>query len=291
EQIDVVARAVPEERLDLDRLPCLTVASRNGVPVPLAQIARFSYEYEEPILWRRDRDLVLTARADIVDGVQAPDVSNEILPRLEPIIKALPAGYRIEAGGSVEESVKANAALAAVFPIMAVAMLSILMVQLQSFTRLALVFVTAPLGMIGATMALLIAGRPFGFVALLGLIALAGMIMRNTVILVDQIDSDIAAGHDRYRAIVDATVRRARPVVLTAAAAILGMVPLSTSVFWGPMAITIMGGLFVATILTLLLVPALYALWFRVKREEARPQVVAVTSAMRGPLPLPIAAE
>ncbi len=292
DQIAVVARAVAEERLDLDRLPSLTIASRNGVPVPLSQIARLSYEYEEPILWRRDRDLVLTARADIVDGVQAPDVSNEILPQLEPIIKALPAGYRIETGGSIEESAKANAALAAVFPIMAVVMLAILMIQLQSFSRLALVFVTAPLGVIGATAALLIADRPFGFVALLGLIALAGMIMRNTVILVDQIDSDIAAGHDRYSAIIDATVRRARPVVLTAAAAILGMVPLSSSVFWGPMAITIMGGLFVATILTLLVVPALYALWFRVKREEAaRSPAPMVVVPLAEVFPFPVAAE
>jgi multidrug efflux pump subunit AcrB len=151
---------------------------------------------------------------------------------------------------------------------MAVVMLAILMIQLQSFSRLALVFVTAPLGLIGATGALLVSNRPFGFVALLGLIALAGMIMRNTVILVDQIDRDIAAGHGRYRAIIDATVRRARPVVLTALAAILGMIPLAGSIFWGPMAITIMGGLLVATALTLLMVPALYALWFRVRSDE-----------------------
>src|SRR5215470_12688229 len=274
ETIDVMARAVPGERLDLDRLPDLTVATRNGVAVPLSQIARLKYEYEEPILWRRNRDLVLTARGDIVDGVQAPDVSNEVMPKLEPIIDALPYGYRIEAGGSNEESAKANASLAAVFQMMAVVMLALLMIQLQSFSRLGLVFATAPLGIIGATAALLISNKPFGFVALLGMIALAGMIMRNTVILVDQIDHDIAAGHPRHRAIIDATVRRARPVVLTALAAILGMIPLTSSLFWGPMAITIMGGLFVATILTLLVVPAHYAMWFRVPRgavaEEAQ---------------------
>jgi multidrug efflux pump len=155
-----------------------------------------------------------------------------------------------------------------VFPVMAIAMLALLMVQLQSFSRLALVFVTAPLGLIGATGALLISNRPFGFVALLGLIALAGMIMRNTVILVDQIDRDIAAGHGRHRAVIAATIRRARPVALTALAAILGMIPLASSVFWGPMAITIMGGLLVATVLTLVVVPALYALWFRVRVDE-----------------------
>jgi multidrug efflux pump len=265
EHIDVIARAIPAERLQLDRLPSLTIATRNGVAVPLSQIARLHYEFEEPILWRRNRDTVLTARADIVDNVQAPDVTNEILPNLQPIMVALPYGYRIETGGSIEESVKANAALVVVFPVMAIAMLALLMVQLQSFSRLALVFVTAPLGLIGATGALLVSNRPFGFVALLGLIALAGMIMRNTVILVDQIDRDIAAGHGRYRAVIDATVRRARPVALTAMAAILGMIPLAGSLFWGPMAITIMGGLFVATILTLLVVPALYALWFRVR--------------------------
>ncbi len=268
EHIDVVARAVSSERLELDRLPALTIATRNGVAVPLSQIAQLNYEYEEPILWRRNRDLVLTARGDVVDGVQAPDVSNAVAPKLKAISDALPYGYRIETGGSIEESAKANTALVAVFPVMAIVMLAILMIQLQSFSRLALVFVTAPLGLIGATGALLVSNQPFGFVALLGLIALAGMIMRNTVILVDQIDRDIAAGHGRHRAIIDATVRRARPVVLTALAAILGMIPLARSVFWGPMAITIMGGLLVATILTLLVVPALYALWFRVPRDE-----------------------
>jgi multidrug efflux pump len=268
ESIDVVARAVPSERLALDRLPGLTITTTNGVAVPLSQVARLNYEYEEPILWRRNRDIVLTARGDIVDNVQAPDVTSEILPKLRSIKDALPYGYRIETGGSIEESVKANTALAAVFPIMGVSMLALLMIQLQSFSRLALVFVTAPLGLIGATGALLLSDRPFGFVALLGLIALAGMIMRNTVILVDQIDRDIAAGRSRYHAVVDATVRRARPVALTALAAILGMIPLAGSLFWGPMAITIMGGLFVATVLTLLVVPALYAMWFRVRKDE-----------------------
>jgi multidrug efflux pump len=268
EHIDVVARAVPSERLELDRLPALTVTTRNGVAVPLSQIARLNYEYEEPILWRRNRDIVLTVRGDIVDHVQAPDVSKAIEPKLQTIKDALPYGYRIETGGSIEESVKANGALVAVFPVMAIVMLAFLMIQLQSFSRLALVFVTAPLGLIGATGALLVSNRPFGFVALLGLIALAGMIMRNTVILVDQIDRDIADGHGRHRAIIGATVRRARPVVLTALAAILGMIPLAGSLFWGPMAITIMGGLFVATVLTLLVVPALYSLWFRVRSDE-----------------------
>ena len=175
ERIGVVARAIPSERLDLDRLPALTIATRNGVAVPLSQVAKLSYEFEEPILWRRNRDLVLTVRSDVIDGVQAPDVSNEVAPKLKSIKDALPYGYRIETGGSIEESVKANVALVAVFPVMIIAMLVLLMIQLQSFSRLALVVVTAPLGLIGATGALLISNRPFGFVALLGLIALAGM--------------------------------------------------------------------------------------------------------------------
>ena len=290
ESIDVVARATPDERLNLSRLPSLTISTRNGVAVPLSQIARINYQYEEPILWRRNRDLVLTVLGDIIDGVQAPDVSNAVLPMLQSIKDALPYGYRIETGGAIEESAKANASLAAVFPIMAVVMLAVLMIQLQSFSRLALVFATAPLGIIGATGALLISNRPFGFVALLGMIALAGMIMRNTVILVDQIDHDIAAGHGRHRAIVDATVRRARPVVLTALAAILGMIPLAGSLFWGPMAITIMGGLFVATVLTLLVVPALYALWFRVKPDEVQAESPHAGQTF-GRSPIPVAAE
>jgi len=268
EHIDVVARAVPSERLELDGLPSLTIATRNGVAVPLSQVGRLKYEFEEPILWRRNRDIVLTVRGDVIDNVQAPDVTNEVLPKLKSIEAALPYGYRIETGGAIEESVKANSALMVVYPVMAIAMLLLLMIQLQSFSRLALVLVTAPLGVIGATGALLVSNRAFGFVALLGMIALAGMIMRNTVILVDQIDRDIAAGHGRYTAVIDATIRRARPVALTALATILGMIPLSGSIFWGPMAITIMGGLFVATVLTLVVVPALYALWFRVRPDE-----------------------
>jgi multidrug efflux pump subunit AcrB len=291
EHIDVVARAVPSERLELDRLPSLTIATRNGVAVPLSQIARLRYEFEEPILWRRNRDTVLTVRGDVVDHVQAPDVTNEVLPKLKSIKAALPYGYRIETGGAIEESVKANSALVVVFPVMAIAMLALLMVQLQSFSRLALVFVTAPLGLIGATGALLVSNRPFGFVALLGLIALAGMIMRNTVILVDQIDRDIAAGHGRYRAVVDATIRRARPVALTALAAILGMIPLAGSIFWGPMAITIMGGLFVATVLTIVVVPALYALWFRVRADEPAAARDEFEPTEQGYMPLRIAAE
>ncbi len=264
EQVGVVARAIDRERLDLGHIGDLTIVARNGVAVPLDQVARLEYAHEDSVLWRRNRDTTITVRADVVDGVQPPEVTGKILPLLQPIKDSLEPGYRIETGGSVEESEKANAALFSLFPIMFLAMLTLLMLQLQSFSRLALVFLTAPLGLIGTAAALLIANKPFGFVALLGLIALAGMIMRNTLILVDQIESDVASGiSTRGEAIVEATVRRARPVVLTAAAAILAMIPLASSAFWSPMAVTIMGGLFVATFLTLLFLPALYAVWFR----------------------------
>ncbi len=268
ERVDVVARAAPAERLDLGRIGDLTVVSRNGVPVPLSQVGRIEYTHEEPILWRRNRDMSITVRSDVIDGVQPPDVTNQIWPQLQSIRDRLEPGYRLEIGGAVEESSKGNASIFALFPVMMGLMLLILMVQLQSFSRLILVFLTAPLGLIGASLALNLSGKPFGFVALLGLIALAGMIMRNAVILVDQIETDVEHGLTRREAIVEATVRRARPVVLTALAAILAMVPLSSSAFWGPMAYTIMGGLFVATFLTLLFLPALYALWFRRSLEE-----------------------
>jgi multidrug efflux pump subunit AcrB len=271
EKVGVVARAVPSERLDLGHVGDLTVTSRNGVAVPLTQIAKIEYSHEEPILWRRNRDMAITVRGDVVDGAQAPDVTNQIWPKLQQIRDSLQPAYRIEVGGAIEESVKGNSSIFILFPLMAIVMLTLLMIQLQSFSRLLLVFLTAPLGIIGASLGLNVANKPFGFVALLGLIALAGMIMRNAVILVDQIETDVSHGLTRREAIVEATVRRARPVVLTALAAILAMIPLSRSAFWGPMAITIMGGLFVATFLTLLYLPGLYALWFRKSLEESGP--------------------
>jgi multidrug efflux pump len=268
EKVGVVARAVPSERLDLGRVGDLTITSRNGVAVPLSQIAKIEYAHEEPILWRRNRDMAITVRGDVVDGVQPPDITAQIAPKLQEIRDSLQPAYRIEAGGAFEESAKGNASIAVLFPLMVIIMLTLLMIQLQSFSRLLLVFLTAPLGIVGASLGLNVANAPFGFVALLGLIALAGMIMRNAVILVDQIETDVTHGLTRREAIIEATVRRARPVVLTALAAILAMIPLSRSAFWGPMAITIMGGLFVATFLTLLYLPGLYALWFRNSLEE-----------------------
>jgi multidrug efflux pump len=215
--------------------------------------------------------MAITVRGDVVNGVQAPDVTNQILPKLKEISDSLQPAYRIETGGAVEESAKGNSSIFILFPVMVIAMLGLLMIQLHSFPRLVLVFLTAPLGIIGASFGLNVGNQPFGFVALLGLIALAGMIMRNAVILVDQIEHDVSQGVTRREAIIEATVRRARPVVLTALAAILAMIPLARSGFWAPMAITIMGGLFVATFLTLFYLPGLYALWFRKHLDDHGP--------------------
>jgi multidrug efflux pump len=269
EKVGVVARAIPSERLELGKVGDLTITARNGVAVPLSQIAKIEYNHEESILWRRNRDMAITVRSDVVDGAQAPAVSSAIWPKLKGISDKLEPGYRLEMGGAIEESEKGNSSLLMLFPLMFAVMLTLLMVQLQSFSRMFLVFLTAPLGVIGTALGLTVTGLPFGFVALLGLIALAGMIMRNSVILVDQIETEVQHGMTRREAIIEATVRRARPVVLTALAAILAMIPLSRSAFWGPMAVTIMGGLFVATFLTLLYLPGLYALWFRKSLDDS----------------------
>jgi len=266
ELIDVTLRGTATERLNLERIGDVTLFTRSGAVVPLSQIAKLTPTFEEPVLWRRNRELTLTVRADVMDGVQGPAATSKIWPTLQAIVADLPPGYRIEIGGASEETRKSDTALFAVFPLMFVVMLFFLMLQLQSFSRMWMVFLTAPLALVGVVPALLIFKAPFGFVALLGVIALSGMIMRNAVILVDQIDTDIAGGTPPTEALVEATVRRARPVVLTAAAAVLAMVPLASSVFWGPMAIAIMGGLIVGTVLTLVFVPALYAAWFKVGR-------------------------
>lgn len=245
----------------------VNIQARNGKAVPLSQLVRIEYGFEEGIIWRRDRFPTFTVRSDIRDDVQAPDVAAEIEPLLAPIRAKLPAGYRIELGGAVESSAKAEASINAVMPIMLFTLVTLLMMQLQSIKRTAMVLLTAPLGMIGVTAFLLIFSIPFGFVATLGVIALAGMIMRNSIILVDQIDQDIDAGYRPWDAIIEAAVRRLRPILLTAAAAILAMIPLTASVFWGPMAVAIMGGLLVATVLTMLFLPALYATWFGITEE------------------------
>jgi multidrug efflux pump len=222
---------------------------------------------EEGIIWRRNRLPTMTVRGDMADNTQPATVSAEMNIKLAEIRAKLPAGYRIETGGSVEESAKGETAIAAVMPLMLIGVITLLMIQLQSISRTVMVLLTAPLGLIGVAMALLIFQVPFGFVANLGFIALAGMIMRNAVILVDQIRQDEAEGKSQWESIVSSTVRRFRPIVLTASAAILAMIPLTRQVFWGPMAVTIMGGLVVATLLTCLFLPALYAAWFKVREE------------------------
>jgi len=269
--VDIVARAVPEERLDLETLKDVNIYTRAGTVVPLAEVAKVKYELEEPVLWRRNRDMAITVRADVKDGEQAVSVTKEIDPLLKDIRAALPAGYRVDVGGAVEESDTANKALAAVAPVMVLTILLILMLQLQSFSKMAMVFLTAPLGLIGVVAALLMFRAPLGFVAILGIIALGGMIMRNSVILIDQVRTEMEEGRDAWNAIVDAALHRTRPVVLTAAATVLAMIPLTRSVFWGPMALAIMGGLTIATVLTIFFVPALYAAWFKVGRTSAGP--------------------
>ncbi len=288
ETIDVVARAVPAERLSVEGLEAINLRTGNGGVVSLAQLATLRFELEEPILWRRNKELLMTVRSGVIDGVQGPDVAARIDKALGSVRAELPPGYRIEVGGDSEESAKSQGSIFKMMPVMAFLMLLFLMLQLQSFSKLALVVLTAPLGLIGVSLFLLLFNQPFGFVSLLGVIALAGMIMRNSVILVDQIDQDIAAGHSAWDAVIDATVRRARPILLTAGTAIFAMIPLSRSVFWGPMAVALMGGLLVATALTLLFLPALYAAWFRVKQPAEKSERV---EAPTGPPPLAIAAE
>jgi multidrug efflux pump subunit AcrB len=269
ELIDIVARAVPGERLSLDTLQDINLYTRQGTVVPLSQVAQVSYELEEPVLWRRNRDMAITVRADVIDGEQGVSGTQEIQPLLKDIEAKLPSGYRIDVGGAVEESDKANKALLAVAPLMLITILLLLMLQLQSFSRMWMVVLTAPLGLIGVVPALLVFQSPLGFVAILGIIALGGMIMRNSVILIDQVQIEIAQGRDPWNAVLESAICRARPVMLTALATVLAMVPLTRSVFWGPMAIAIMGGLSVATLLTIFFVPALYTAWFKVRRQPA----------------------
>jgi multidrug efflux pump len=270
ELIEVLLRGADEERARLDLLSSLAVPTTNGQSVPLSQVARLEYAFEDGIIWHRDRLPTVTVRADIANGLTPPTVVAQIAPTLDAIRAQLPDGYRLETGGTVEDSARGQDSIKAGLPLFLLVVVTLLMLQLRSFARVALVLLTAPLGLIGVTLFLLVFRVPFGFVAMLGTIALAGMIMRNAVILVDQIEQDIAAGHDRWNAVLDATVRRFRPIVLTALAAIMAMIPLSRSAFFGPMAVAIMGGLLVATVLTLLFLPALYAAWFKVRRDEPR---------------------
>ncbi|MDH0090138.1 efflux RND transporter permease subunit [Achromobacter mucicolens] len=265
--INVSLRAPVEERVDPARLATLSMPTASG-PVPLGSIGQVHYDLEYGVIWQRDRQPTITVQADVTGDAQGIDVTHAIDKKLDTLRAELPAGFRIEVGGPVEESAKGQTSIYAQMPLMAIAVLTLLMVQLQSFSRVLMVVLTAPLGLIGVVAALLLFGQPFGFVAMLGVIAMFGIIMRNSVILVDQIEQDIRAGHKRVDAIVGATVRRFRPITLTAAAAVLALIPLLRSNFFGPMATALMGGITSATVLTLFFLPALYAAWFRVKHDE-----------------------
>jgi len=267
ELIEMLLRGPENERINLDMLGSLSVPVDSGASIPLSQIARLEFAMEDGIIWHRNRLPTITVRADIADESAPPTITAQILPSLEGIRAALPSGYLLETGGTVEDSNRGSKSVAAGMPLFLLVVMTLLMLQLKSFRRAFMVLLTAPLGLIGVTAFLLIFRVPFGFVAMLGTIALSGMIMRNSVILVDQIDHDINQGHTPYEAILDATVRRFRPIVLTALAAVLAMIPLSRSVFFGPMATAIMGGLIVATLLTVFFLPALYAMWFKVTRD------------------------
>jgi multidrug efflux pump subunit AcrB len=263
--VDVVARTSGAERLDPSKLADFTLTSSDGRLVPLAQVGRLEVRMEDPILKRRDRTPTIEVRGDVDESSQPPEVAAAIADSLKPLAASLPAGYRIEMAGIVEKSDEANAALARVFPVMVVLMLVIIIFQVRSLPAMAMVLLTAPLGLAGAVPILLIFQQPFGFDAILGLIGLAGILMRNTLILIGQIHTNQADGLDTYHAVVEATVQRARPVILTALAAVLAFIPLTLSVFWGSMAYTLIGGTAAGTVLTLLFLPALYAIWFKIR--------------------------
>lgn len=268
ELIEILLRGTPDERQQLGALASLAIPTENGASVALSQVATLEYGFEEGVIWHRNRLPNVTIRADIYGKEQPATLVQQILPTLTEVRNELPDGYLLEVGGTVEDAARGQNSVKAGVPLFIVVVLTLLMLQLRSFSRMFMVFLTAPLGLIGVTLFLLVFNQPFGFVAMLGTIALSGMIMRNSVILVDQIEQDIAGGLDQWSAIIEATVRRFRPIVLTALAAVLAMIPLSRSVFFGPMAVAIMGGLIVATALTLLFLPALYAAWFRVRQQE-----------------------
>jgi multidrug efflux pump subunit AcrB len=262
--VQVVARSAGETRLDPAKIADFTVIGSAGQRVPLSQIGTVDLRMEEPIMRRRDRTPTITVRGDIGEGLQPPDVSATVLQELRPIIERLPAGYRIEEAGTTEESAKATKALLPLFPIMLALTLLIIILQVRSMSAMFMVLATAPLGLIGVVPTLLIFQQAFGINALVGLIALSGILMRNTLILLGQIHHNLNDGLDPYAAVVEATVQRARPVILTALAAILAFVPLTTSVFWGTLAYTLIGGTFAGTVLTLVFLPAMYAIWFRI---------------------------
>lgn len=266
ELIDVRIRGDQAERVNVEALSSLAVPTSKGTTVPLAQIATLQYKFEDGLIWHRNRLPTITVRADIRTKLQPATVVNELAEKMDQLRTTLPSGYLLEVGGAVEESAKGQTSVNAGMPLFLAVVFTLLMLQLKSISRSFIVFLTAPLGLIGVVLFLLLFNKPFGFVAMLGTIALSGMIMRNSLILIDQIEQDIRSGQNQWDAILDATVRRFRPIILTALAAVLAMIPLSRSIFFGPMAVAIMGGLIIATLLTLFFLPALYATWFKIKK-------------------------
>jgi multidrug efflux pump subunit AcrB len=263
--VQVVARSAGNTRLDPSKIAGFTLVGSAGQRIPLSQVGKVEVRMEDPILRRRDREPTITVRGDIAEGLQPPDVSAAMTRQLQPLIAKLPAGYRIEEAGSIEESGKATAAMLPIFPLMLAATLLIIILQVRSIAAMVMVFLTSPLGLIGVVPTLLLFRQPFGINALVGLIALSGILMRNTLILIGQIRENEQAGLAPFRAVVEATVQRARPVVLTALAAILAFIPLTHSVFWGTLAYTLIGGTLAGTVLTLVFLPAMYAIWFKIR--------------------------
>ncbi|HKY73485.1 MAG TPA: efflux RND transporter permease subunit, partial [Nitrospira sp.] len=280
--VQVIARSAGDARLDPSRIADFTLVGTAGQRIPLSQIGTVEIRMEDPILRRRDRMPTITVRGDIAEGLQPPDVSTTVWKELQPLIAQLPAGYRMEEGGSIEESVKANRAIAPLLPIMIALTLITIIVQVRSISVMTMVFATAPLGLIGVIPTLLLFQQPFGINALVGLIALSGILMRNTLILIGQIRHNEKDGLAPFEAVVEATVQRSRPVILTALAAMLAFIPLTHSVFWGTLAYTLIGGTFAGTVLTLVFLPALYAIWFKIKSGANERQLVSRTASVPG---------
>ncbi len=266
--INVVPRADQAERDAIETFQGLQLAGRNGQPIPLRSIATVEYELEQPLVWRRDRQPTITLQASVLESLQPATVIAELAPAVAKFAAELPPTYSIAVGGVVEESAKSQKPIADVIPMMLFLMATVLMLQLQSFSKLLLVVSVVPLGLIGVVLALLPTGQPLGFVAILGVLALTGIIIRNSVILIAQIDAFREQGLAPWQAVVEATSHRMRPILLTAAAASLGMIPIAREVFWGPMAFAMIGGIIVATVLTLLFLPALYVTWYRIKEPS-----------------------
>jgi multidrug efflux pump subunit AcrB len=280
--VDVLTRATDEERLSLATLRSLQVPLPNGRTVPLSQIASFDFAQEYPLIWRRDRVPTLTVQADVIPGILPESVVDALAPAVTKLSASLPASYRIAIGGTVEESEKSKASVFEVVPLMLFAMITFLMIQLQSFNRLFLVLSVVPMGLIGIVASMLLFRQPLGFVAILGILSLIGMIARNAVILIEQIDFELAQGLDPWNAVIEASVSRFRPIMLTAISTVLGLIPIAVTIFWGPMAIAVMGGLLVATVLTLIFLPALYVAWFRIKQPAAMESRVMPSRTAKG---------